>query len=577
MRDGRSDLDVAEEAKARPRGGLLERARDGLDVLVVGRDAEADEPPRRRQPVDHVDLDRRLLALQQRVGGVEAGRAGADDGDAERFAHVASLTPAAGVTSRTTNLAVGTPERGGDDDQRGEHRLHAAGASLVMLMTPGLAFFYGGLVGRSNTLTIMIQSFASMGITTGCGGSSATRCASAAARTGSTATSIYAFLRHVGANTMYKPSGIPLTVLIAYQMMFAIITPALITGAFTNRVTFKAYLIFLVVWQLAVYYPFVHMFWGDGLLAQWGAATSRAASWCTPAPAGLRSLGALRRQAQVRRHAAQHPVHRARHRPALVRLVRLQRRQRAEGRQHHRARVPEHRPRRVVRSHHVAVHRMVEREEAALRRPAHRRRRRPRDDHAGGRLRPDLRVGRDRHRRRSRLLLRGPAEEPAETGTTRSTSGASTAWAACSASSCSASSPARRSTRPAARPDPRQRGRSSASSSPPVLGCSLYAFVFTYAMLNADRPASPRCASARKPSAASTRRCTARTRTRSRREAPLRRRSECADERRGEQRAADHVGRDVIADRDERARDADSPDDRGRRCAAPRPGEDRRR
>ena len=58
--------------------------------------------------------------------------------------------------------------------------------------------------------------------------------------------------------------------LIAYQMMFAIITPALITGAFTNRVTFKAYLIFLVVWQLAVYFPFVHMVWGGGLLAHWG-------------------------------------------------------------------------------------------------------------------------------------------------------------------------------------------------------------------------------------------------------------------------------------------------------------------
>jgi Amt family ammonium transporter len=53
--------------------------------------------------------------------------------------------------------------------------------------------------------------------------------------------------------------------------MFAIITPALITGAFTNRVTFKAYLLFLVVWQLFVYYPFVHMFWGGGLLAHWGA------------------------------------------------------------------------------------------------------------------------------------------------------------------------------------------------------------------------------------------------------------------------------------------------------------------
>ena len=84
VRDVAADLDVAEEAEARPRRGLLERARDGLDVLVVGRDAEADEAPRRRQPVDQVDLDLRVLALQQRVGRVEPGRAGADDGDAKQ-------------------------------------------------------------------------------------------------------------------------------------------------------------------------------------------------------------------------------------------------------------------------------------------------------------------------------------------------------------------------------------------------------------------------------------------------------------------------------------------------------------
>src|ERR1700758_4752005 len=144
-------------------------------------------------------------------------------------------------------------------------------ASLVMLMTPGLAFFYGGLVGRSNTLTIMIQSFASMGITTvlwwlvGY-----TLCFSGGAD-GIYGNFGYAFLRGVTVHSVYEPSHIPLTVLIAYQMMFAIITPALITGAFTNRVTFKAYLLFLVVWQLAVYFPFVHMFWGGGLLADWGA------------------------------------------------------------------------------------------------------------------------------------------------------------------------------------------------------------------------------------------------------------------------------------------------------------------
>src|SRR5579862_2764044 len=144
-------------------------------------------------------------------------------------------------------------------------------AALVMIMTPGLAFFYGGLVGRSNTLTIMIQSFASMGITDVIWWLVGYSLCFSGGSDWIFGNFHFAFLRHVGINTIYQPSHIPLTVLIAYQMMFAIITPALITGAFTNRVTFKAYLIFLVVWQVAVYYPFVHMFWGNGLLAQWGA------------------------------------------------------------------------------------------------------------------------------------------------------------------------------------------------------------------------------------------------------------------------------------------------------------------
>jgi ammonium transporter, Amt family len=144
-------------------------------------------------------------------------------------------------------------------------------AALVMVMTPGLAFFYGGLVGRSNILTIMIQSFASMGITTILWWVVGYSLCFSGGANGIYGNFDYAFLRHVTVDSVYAPSQIPLTVLIAYQMMFAIITPALITGAFTNRVTFKAYLIFLVVWQLAVYYPFVHMFWGGGMLAHWGA------------------------------------------------------------------------------------------------------------------------------------------------------------------------------------------------------------------------------------------------------------------------------------------------------------------
>ncbi len=142
--------------------------------------------------------------------------------------------------------------------------------SLVMLMTPGLAFFYGGLVGRKNVLAIMIQSFISLCWTTViwfvCGYS---LCFSGG-EGGVIGNLDLAFLRGVTMQTPSPNDTIPLFVFVAYQMMFAIITPALITGAFTNRVTFKAYFIFLNLWLFFVYFPFVHMIWGGGLLAKMG-------------------------------------------------------------------------------------------------------------------------------------------------------------------------------------------------------------------------------------------------------------------------------------------------------------------
>jgi Amt family ammonium transporter len=144
--------------------------------------------------------------------------------------------------------------------------------SLVMLMTPGLAFFYGGLAGKRNILGIMIQSFVSMGITTilwfVCGYS---LCFSGDAMGGIIGNLDKAFMNGVNLNSPFPGNTkLPEFVFMAYQMMFAIITPALITGAFVNRVTFKSYLIFLVLWQIFVYYPFAHMVWGGGLLAKWG-------------------------------------------------------------------------------------------------------------------------------------------------------------------------------------------------------------------------------------------------------------------------------------------------------------------
>jgi Amt family ammonium transporter len=142
--------------------------------------------------------------------------------------------------------------------------------SLVMLMTPGLAFFYGGLVGRKNVLAIMIQSFVSMGWTTVIWYLYGYSLCFSGDWHGVIGNFHNAFLRGVDLTTASPNNTIPMFVFIAYQMMFAIITPALISGAFTNRVTFKAYMLFLTGWLTFVYFPFVHMVWGGGFLQQWG-------------------------------------------------------------------------------------------------------------------------------------------------------------------------------------------------------------------------------------------------------------------------------------------------------------------
>ena len=144
-------------------------------------------------------------------------------------------------------------------------------SSLVMLMTPGLAFFYGGLVGRKNVLAIMMQSFVSMGWTTVIWFAVGYSLCFSGDNYGVIGNLDKALLNGI---TLTSPAplnpSIPEIVFVAYQMMFAIITPALITGAFANRVTFKAYMLFLTAWLFLVYFPFVHMVWGGGLLQQWG-------------------------------------------------------------------------------------------------------------------------------------------------------------------------------------------------------------------------------------------------------------------------------------------------------------------
>jgi len=159
-----------------------------------------------------------------------------------------------------------------DQINTGDTAFVIVSAALVCLMTPGLAFFYGGLVRRKNVLTIMMQNFISMGIVTTIwvlGGFSLAFGDSIHGIIGNF--SQYFALNGVGfaPNATYGPT-IPFLSFFSYQEMFAVITPALITGAFADRVSFKSFLVFIVIWSVAVYIPFVHWVWGGGFLAQMG-------------------------------------------------------------------------------------------------------------------------------------------------------------------------------------------------------------------------------------------------------------------------------------------------------------------
>lgn len=147
-------------------------------------------------------------------------------------------------------------------------------SALVLLMTPGLAFFYGGMVRRKNVLNTMMSSFFIMGLasvmwvligyTLSFGPDSGA--------------GIIGTLKWIGLNGVSATTAgpyalsIPHLAFAAFQMMFAIITPALITGALVERMRFSALFVFVILWSVVVYYPLAHMVWGtDGILLKLGA------------------------------------------------------------------------------------------------------------------------------------------------------------------------------------------------------------------------------------------------------------------------------------------------------------------
>jgi Amt family ammonium transporter len=187
----------------------------------------------------------------------------------------ATNSPAA--TSGTTSVAAPEISKAVNDklsqlDQRvtaaqsaGDNAWMLVSAALVLMMTgPGLALFYGGLVRRKNTLAIMMQSFLLMALI-----SVLWALVGYSLCFGGNGPVIggfeHAFLRGVGADPNPDYAGtIPQATFMIYQLMFAIITPALITGATAERMKFSGTVLFLTLWFLVVYAPLAHMVWGKG-------------------------------------------------------------------------------------------------------------------------------------------------------------------------------------------------------------------------------------------------------------------------------------------------------------------------
>jgi len=175
-------------------------------------------------------------------------------------------TAQASAPAPDTSAQIAALQKSVADAQSGaDNAWMLVSAALVLMMTgPGLALFYGGLVRAKNILSVMMQSFAMMGVITVLW---AVVGYSLAFSPGSSFIGGFGhvLLHGVGLdpNPAYSAT-LPHQTYMIYQLMFAIITPALITGAFAERMKFSAMTVFLVLWSLIVYSPMAHMVWGVG-------------------------------------------------------------------------------------------------------------------------------------------------------------------------------------------------------------------------------------------------------------------------------------------------------------------------
>lgn len=137
-------------------------------------------------------------------------------------------------------------------------------SAMVMFMTPGLSFFYGGLVRRKNVLNTMMSSLFIMGLSSALWVLAGYSLSFGNDHGGVIGSFHWFCLNGVGQGAGPYSDTIPHLVFAVFQMMFALITPALITGAVAGRMRFKALFLFITLWLFVVYYPLAHMVWGKG-------------------------------------------------------------------------------------------------------------------------------------------------------------------------------------------------------------------------------------------------------------------------------------------------------------------------
>ena len=130
--------------------------------------------------------------------------------------------------------------------------------ALVLFMVPGLALFYGGLVGQKNVIAMMAESFVAIGVVTVVWAVIGYSLAFGGDHIGLIGAFNHVMLRGLGAAPSPWDPHVPGLLFMVYQAMFAVITPALIAGAFTGRMHFRGYLAFIALWSLVIYCTFAH-------------------------------------------------------------------------------------------------------------------------------------------------------------------------------------------------------------------------------------------------------------------------------------------------------------------------------